>query len=586
MKKILKVISIFVDLVLIGIGIIYFFFPQKVVDFANKQNATAANLKSKMINVNNYETHYFTNENTAAKDTLVLLHGLGDDKNSFVQSAKLLSKNYFLILPDLLASGENDKKGNLDLSINGQVQFLHNFLNQLGIKNFHLGGNSMGGHVSVAYTIAYPENVRKLILINAPGLTLDDHVVYTGFGKVLKSEEDLNNVFSRVFYKVPEMPSPIKKMFITQINESRDYLNNSIIPQIKNGKDFDLKNKINQIKIPTLILWGKHDEVVKFNVAERYESDIPNATLEVIENASHSPQLEVPNEVATRINTFIQMKNTIINTKHQHLAQVQLYRWYQLYEREMNAERIENQMEILADDIHMKTAAGEMNGKQNYPERLTVYKGWKNAHHVEKVKIKDSEKGFFLEADIRYQNIQPNGEKKSYTIHYNTILTKGKEILPKFSSIEITPTGETNEVFEDAYPVNRTKSLMYYWLANMENLDGNVAPFKELLADNFTLNFSTANKIKSIAELETWLNGTPRQLKESSHYPEQFNVKTIMKDEYEVTVIFDWKGITKDGKKVKAKTKHIWYVIDNPNDRFAKILKAEVTQVKAFTVVE
>jgi hypothetical protein len=280
------------------------------------------------------------------------------------------------------------------------------------------------------------------------------------------------------------------------------------------------------------------------------------------------------------------MKETVLITKEQHLAKAQLYRWYQLYERDMNDLRIANQMDILVEDIHMKTAVGEMKGKQNYPERLSVYKGWKNAHHVENMKIISTEKGIQLEADIRYQNIRPDGEKKSYTIHYSTELTKIEDDLPKFSSIEIAPTGETNEAFKDAYPVNRTKSLMHYWLASMERLDGNVTPFKELLADDFILNFSIVSNITSIPELKTWLNGSPMKLKESSHYPENFSVKTIMENEYEVTVEFDWKGITKDNKQMQARTKHIWYVVDNPNERFAKILKADVFQLYPFEIIK
>lgn len=65
-------------------------------------------------------------------------------------------------------------------------------------------------------------------------------------------------------------------------------------------------NKINQIIAPILILWGKHDKVVRFNVAECYNRDIPISEIEIIENASHSPQLEVPNVVAKSINKFIQ----------------------------------------------------------------------------------------------------------------------------------------------------------------------------------------------------------------------------------------------------------------------------------------
>lgn len=308
MKKILKIIGGLVGLLLVGAVTIYFYFPQVLVDMTNSQNANAANLESKTISVDGYKTHYYTNNNKQAKDTLVLLHGLGDEKNSFVQTAKFLSKDYYLILPDLLGSGENSKEGSIDLSIKGQVEFLNEFLSKMRIRSFILGGNSMGGHVSAAYAIAYPDKVEKLILLNAPGLTLDDHVVYTGFGKEIQNEEELNAVFSRVFYKVPDMPRPIKKLFISNINGSRDFLNNKVIPQIKNGEFFDLKDQINQIKAPTLILWGKHDVVVKFNVAKRFKRDIPTSELELIENAAHSPQLEVPTQVATSINKFIQKK--------------------------------------------------------------------------------------------------------------------------------------------------------------------------------------------------------------------------------------------------------------------------------------
>jgi hypothetical protein len=164
-------------------------------------------------------------------------------------------------------------------------------------------------------------------------------------------------------------------------------------------------------------------------------------------------------------------------TKNVHLAKSQLYRWYQLYEREMNEKRIENQMQILADDVVIKSAAGEMKGKENYPARLSIYGGWKNAHHVENIEVFETENGpLNPEADIRYQNIQPDGQRKTYTIHYSAVLTKNSETLPAFSSIEIKPAGEAKEEFEDAYPVNRTKSLIHYWLALMESLDGDVSP--------------------------------------------------------------------------------------------------------------
>ncbi len=276
-----------------------------------------------------------------------------------------------------------------------------------------------------------------------------------------------------------------------------------------------------------------------------------------------------------------------LKSPQKHLAKAQIYRWYQLYERELSDVRINNTMDMLADDIFLKSSAGEMKGKKNYPDRVKVFKGWENAHHVDNIEVNlDENGGLLLEADIRYQNIQPSGDKSSYKIHYNTKLTVDDFNLPNFNSIEIVPTEESQESYVDAYPVNRVKSLMHYWLANMERLDGEVTPFKELLAPDFELNFSTSSKITSIDALKTWLNGTPKQLKESEHTPKDFSIKNITDNEYEVTVFFNWKGVTKEDVKLKAVTKHVWHVLDNINDRFAKIVKVDVTQISPFEVVE
>ncbi len=269
-----------------------------------------------------------------------------------------------------------------------------------------------------------------------------------------------------------------------------------------------------------------------------------------------------------------------------HLAKTQYYLWYQLYERPMNEQRIANQMDLFIDDVIIESATGILRGKENYPERLSVYKGWKNAHHVQNISLVTNKEGKSqIMADIRYQNIQPDGKKASYTLDYVMEFEDFSNKLPKLTKVIIKPTGETEDTFEDAYPNNRINSLMHYWLSNMEQLDGNVKPFEELLTDEFELNFSTA-PIKSIEELENWLNGTPKQLIQSSHHPENLIVKTINDTTFEVSVVFDWYGIAKNGQKMKAKTLHNWVVIDNPNERFARIRKVDVKQIEPLSIIE
>ncbi|MBT2160617.1 alpha/beta fold hydrolase [Zobellia barbeyronii] len=305
MKKFLK-IGAGIVVVLLAIGaVIFFFFPKVLVDQTNSSYASAANLEKQTVLVNGYTVNFYESKANKDKPVLVFLHGMGDDKSSFLQTAKFLSEDYHLILPDLAGHGENERKEGLDYSIDGQATFVKSFLEKLGVKNFNLIGNSMGGHTAAAYAIKYPNDVSNLILLDAAGIKIDDHVVYGGFGKKIENKEELDAVLSRVFYKVPDLPGPISDYMIETINNSKDFVDGSLIPAIKNGKYFNLKDDVQSIKAATLVLQGKHDEVVSFSVAEYYRDHIPNAKLVVIENASHSPQLEVPEEVANDIKKFI-----------------------------------------------------------------------------------------------------------------------------------------------------------------------------------------------------------------------------------------------------------------------------------------
>lgn len=306
-KKILKFIGIGILLVIALGAIVFFGFPGKIVQFANWNFANAANLEKKSVVVDNYTVNYYRSKLMDKDKTLVLVHGMGDDKSSFLQSARLLSEKYNLILPDLNGHGENAKDADRDYSIKGQAEFLHSFLGQLGVKSFYIAGNSMGGHTALGYTLHYGEQVKGLILVNAPGVTLDDHVVYGGFGKPMKDKEDLLKVLSRVYYKVPDLPGPIANYIIETVNNSLDFVDNTLVPSITRGADFDLKDSVQFVSAPTLILWGRHDGVVKMNVAEYFDQMIPNSSLVFIEDASHSPQLEVPDVVAEDLIDFIDL---------------------------------------------------------------------------------------------------------------------------------------------------------------------------------------------------------------------------------------------------------------------------------------
>jgi len=119
-----------------------------------------------------------------------MLQGMADEKNTFASTAGELKDRYYVIIPDQQGNGENELDSSREYSIRSHVEFLDAIVNKLSLESFALGGNSMVGRVSAAYTLAHPNKVTKLFLVNAPGLKLDEHVLYGGFGGAMQSRED------------------------------------------------------------------------------------------------------------------------------------------------------------------------------------------------------------------------------------------------------------------------------------------------------------------------------------------------------------------------------------------------------------
>jgi hypothetical protein len=106
------------------------------------------------------------------------------------------------------------------------------------------------------------------------------------------------------------------------------------------------------------------------------------------------------------------MKNIFKAEQQTHLALTQYYRWYQVYEVPFTAKRIQNQKDILSNDVEIISSLGTSKGTEQLEDRLKVYEGWKNAHHVQHTDVKLMPDGnIALEADIIYQNIRPDQSK-------------------------------------------------------------------------------------------------------------------------------------------------------------------------------
>ena len=274
----------------------------------------------------------------------------------------------------------------------------------------------------------------------------------------------------------------------------------------------------------------------------------------------------------------------IKNGYKQHAALAQLHRWYLLYEEPKYG--IANALDILDKDIRVKSGLGEAKGHEQYAARVKqLPTTWKNAHDVKSTNVTINDDGsMLLTTDITYlnQGLLNDDAVRSAKLSYTMSLTSSDSVLPKFTDIEIEQNSEgTAEAFVPRYAQNRLRSVVHYWLALIEDPSRNAEPVKEILAENFSLNFSSG-AITDFEGFSKWLAGPGSQISASTHKVSNFSFKPLGDDRYEVEMDFDWNGILPNGKEMTAKTHHNWTVVDDRTERFARIQKVDVKVLEPF----
>ena len=265
-----------------------------------------------------------------------------------------------------------------------------------------------------------------------------------------------------------------------------------------------------------------------------------------------------------------------------HAAMAQLHRWVQFYEH--SEAKLENQLDILDEAVFVKSDLGEATGHEAYAERLKALPGtWLNAHFVSNPNFVLIEDGTVqLSADVRYVNkgMLADGAVRGAELSYTMELSPTNDVLPKFTRIEIAQVSNcTLGTFSSAYEANRLASLLHYWLALIEDPRRNPEPVREILAEGFSLNFSSGG-ITEFDEFKEWLEGPGSQIPASTYTLSDLVHEDYGNQTYSLSAVLDWRGILPDGREVGSKTRHDWIVEDDPSERFARIKTMDVAVVR------
>ena len=229
-------------------------------------------------------------------ETLMLLHGLFGALSNFSDLIEKFRTTHKVVVP-LLPLFDLDI---LHTSVTGLAKHVTQFIEHKGYENINLLGNSLGGHVGLVYVLKHPEKVKSLILTGSSGLfenAMGDSYPKRG------DYEYIKNKTAQTFYD-PAMATPELVDEVFEITRNRIKVI-KIIALAKSAIRNNLGEELNQIKVPTCLIWGKNDTVTPPFVAEEFKKLIPQSELHFIDKCGHAPMMEVPHEFNEILSKFL-----------------------------------------------------------------------------------------------------------------------------------------------------------------------------------------------------------------------------------------------------------------------------------------
>jgi len=236
---------------------------------------------------------------------LVLLHGIGSSLDFWKDTIEFFQKERDVIALDFPGFGFSDKPA-IRYSIHFQVLKLKRFLDQLKLNKIYLAGHSMGGAIAIHFAHLFTSRVKKLILVCNAGMgksignflrmyTLPFSGPIIEFSKTSGIESMLKNCvydtslitseWIELFNNISSHPGSVNafrsqlKSFVTIFGQEKSFL-------------LSTRGKLSQIIMPSLIIWGKDDNIIPANHAEIAKEHIQNSTLVYFEKCGHLPQFE------------------------------------------------------------------------------------------------------------------------------------------------------------------------------------------------------------------------------------------------------------------------------------------------------
>ncbi len=245
---------------------------------------------------------------------LVLLHGTSASLHTWDGWVEALAGERRVVRVDLPGFGLTGPAPDGDYRIERYVGFVTSLLDALGIERCVLAGNSFGGWIAWETAVAAPDRVAALILVDSAGYPLESQSVPIGFriaripllNRLMEVtlprsvvESSLRNTYGDPSRVTPELVDRYYELTLRDGNRA------ALALRFAGGRHSDRVDRLPELQLPTLVLWGGRDRLIPPDAGERFHRDIPGSRLVVFPELGHVPHEEDPATTVAAVRRFL-----------------------------------------------------------------------------------------------------------------------------------------------------------------------------------------------------------------------------------------------------------------------------------------
>jgi pimeloyl-ACP methyl ester carboxylesterase len=241
------------------------------------------------------------------KEPVVLVHGLGGQWQNWLENIPRLALDRRVVAMDLPGFGLTPEPDDDDgISIPSYGRWVNALCDKLGLGKVNLVGNSMGGYVTAEVAIQFPERVARLVLVSAAGISSAEtlQAPIMTFGRVatalvtntaarhrrLASRPVTRHISLALVARHPRLLKPdfaYEGFFKGAGKPGFD-------AALRASLEYDFRDRLPEVKVPTLIVWGEKDSIIPVRDADEFERLIDDSRKIVMKDTGHIPMAERP----------------------------------------------------------------------------------------------------------------------------------------------------------------------------------------------------------------------------------------------------------------------------------------------------